>query len=448
MGIVLRDANAASGHTGDKLGRLAPELAGRSAFCNPSLMRLIHTSDWHLGHALHNFERSFEHQCFLDWLLAQLAQRRADVLLVAGDLFDTVNPSALAQRQLYDFLARAHVQRPGLQTVLIAGNHDSAGRLEAPQPLLESLAVRVVGQAHRLADGHIDYERMLLPLGTDPQRPDALCLAVPYLRPADLPVVEEDDHYLGGVAALYHQLHALARQRFGPQLPLIAMGHCHVRGGTASLDSERRLIIGGNEALPADTFPADLSYAALGHLHLAQAVSGRDELRYCGAPLPFSFSEARYPHQVLVVDIDGPGPARIESLRVPRFVELRRLPPEPAPLTEVLALLDQQEASDLPVERQPLLEVRIRLGERVPDLRRQIEAALQGKGQRLLKLDPHYPALGAEPAADQAHSLADLRLDPMTLLADHYRRQHQAELPADLREALLELLRAESGDPA
>lgn len=411
-------------------------------------MRLIHTSDWHLGHTLHNHERSYEQQCFLDWLLQQLDEQRAEVLLVAGDLFDTVNPSAQAQRQLYDFLARAHARLPGLQTVLIAGNHDSAGRLEAPQPLLESLAVRVVGQIRRQTDGQIDYGRMLLPLGADSDQPAALCLAVPYLRPADLPTVEDGDPYLGGVAALYQQLHSLARQRFGAQLPLIAMGHCHVRGGTASLDSERRLIIGGNEALPASSFPTDLSYAALGHLHLAQAVSGREELRYCGAPLPFSFSEARYPHQVLVVDIDGPGPAHVECLRVPRFVELQRLPPEPAPLSEVLALLEQLPATDLPVERQPLLEVRIRLGERVPDLRRQVETALQGKGRRLLKLDPHYPAHSADHTADPANTLADLRLDPLTLLADHYRRLHQAELPVELREALLELLRAESGDPA
>ena len=129
-------------------------------------MRLIHTSDWHLGHALRQHDRSHEHQCFLDWLLQQLLQQQADVLLVAGDLFDTVNPSAQAQAQLYRFLARAHQRMPGLQTVLIAGNHDSAARLEAPQPLLESLAVRVVGQVHRKPAGEIDLDFPVAPIGS------------------------------------------------------------------------------------------------------------------------------------------------------------------------------------------------------------------------------------------------------------------------------------------
>ncbi|MCB1626735.1 MAG: exonuclease SbcCD subunit D C-terminal domain-containing protein [Xanthomonadales bacterium] len=410
-------------------------------------MRLIHTSDWHLGHALRQHDRSHEHQCFLDWLLQQLLQQQADVLLVAGDLFDTVNPSAQAQAQLYRFLAWAHQRMPGLQTVLIAGNHDSAARLEAPQPLLESLAVRVVGQVHRKPAGEIDLDRMLLPLGPDLAGPTAVCLAVPYLRPADLPVVEEGDPYLGGIERLYRDLHARARALYGPSMPLIAMGHCHVRGGQSSIDSERRLVIGGSEALPAAAFPEDLAYAALGHLHLAQAVSGRNELRYCGAPLPFSFGEARYPHQILRVDL-GRGPARIETLRVPRFVELQRIPAEPKPLAEVLALLADLSETALPLEMQPLLEVRVLLDAPLPDLRRQVEGALQGKPVRLLRIDPHYRQ--QDPAKDeqQAGSLAELQLDPVSLLREQYRQQYGESLPTELEALLLELVRADRGEAA
>ena len=91
-------------------------------------MRLFHTSDWHLGQNLHGQERDFEHACFLDWLLRQLTQEKPDVLLIAGDIFDTVNPPVKAQERLYDFIVSAHEQNANLTIVMIAGNHDSGSR--------------------------------------------------------------------------------------------------------------------------------------------------------------------------------------------------------------------------------------------------------------------------------------------------------------------------------
>ncbi|MCF5104301.1 exonuclease subunit SbcD, partial [Pseudomonas proteolytica] len=99
-------------------------------------MRLFHTSDWHLGQNLHGQERDFEHACFLDWLLGQLKLHGPDALLIAGDIFDTVNPPLKAQERLYDFIISAHEQNPTLTIVMIAGNHDSGSRIELPAPLM------------------------------------------------------------------------------------------------------------------------------------------------------------------------------------------------------------------------------------------------------------------------------------------------------------------------
>lgn len=125
-------------------------------------MRFIHTSDWHLGQTLHNFERGFEHQHFLDWLLATLADEQAEGLLISGDIFDNANPSAASQKQLYRFLQQAKTQVPHLNIVIIAGNHDSPGRLEAPGPLLETLDATVIGFVPRLAGGAIDIARLVI----------------------------------------------------------------------------------------------------------------------------------------------------------------------------------------------------------------------------------------------------------------------------------------------
>ncbi len=127
-------------------------------------MRLVHTSDWHLGHTLHEISRRTEHRAFFDWLLSRLEALAADALLVAGDIFDTSNPSAEAQSDFYEFLAAAHMRVPGLDIVLIGGNHDSASRLDAPEPLLHAFGVRVLGGLPRNDGGGVDYTKLVVPL--------------------------------------------------------------------------------------------------------------------------------------------------------------------------------------------------------------------------------------------------------------------------------------------
>ncbi|MEN9865861.1 MAG: exonuclease subunit SbcD, partial [Pseudomonadota bacterium] len=296
-------------------------------------MRFIHTSDWHLGQTLHNFDRSYEHQAFLDWLIGSLVTEQAEALLISGDIFDTANPSAQAQKQFYRFLQRAKQQLPHLNIVIIAGNHDSPGRLEAPAPLLEAMDVAVIGFVPRLADGSIALERLVLPLKNAAGVTKAWCLAIPFLRPGDVPKCgagaggdggdgagnnEVKDPYLQGIALLYQQCLQYALQLRQPEQAIIALGHCHMVGGQISEESERRIVIGGTEALSASMFDANVAYAALGHLHLAQRVGKQDHLRYCGSPLPLSFAEVDYQHQVLCVDLVQDKVSTIRPILVPR----------------------------------------------------------------------------------------------------------------------------------
>ncbi len=312
-------------------------------------MRLLHTSDWHLGQVLHNYERSYEHACFLDWLLDTLVAEQVDALVIAGDVFDSSNPPAAAQHQLYRFLRDASARMPQLDIVIIAGNHDSPGRLEAPAPLLESHRTTVIGNVLRDAAGQIDLARMLVPLHGPDGAVEAWCLAVPFLRPGDVarPAAPEDgapaidaDPYLAGIGLLYQHMLALALEKRAPGQAIVALGHCHMAAGQASLESERRIVIGGSEAVPESVFDPVIAYAALGHLHLAQRVARKDNRRYCGSPLPLSFAEVDYQHQVLLVDLAGDAMPAIRTLPVPRAVPLLRVPAQPAPLAEVLAALE------------------------------------------------------------------------------------------------------------
>ncbi|MCA9677161.1 MAG: exonuclease subunit SbcD, partial [Myxococcales bacterium] len=272
-------------------------------------MRLLHTSDWHLGHQLHGVARDGEHAAFLAWLVEQAVAEQVDAVVITGDIFDGSNPPATAQAAYYGFLAEIGARLPGVEVIVLGGNHDSPARLEAPAPLLERLRVRVVGALPR--DDHaVAWDRAVVLLHRrvrgKPGPVAAWLLAVPFLRVGDLAGHVDGDGVPDpaiAIAALYAEGVAAARARAGA-LPLVITGHLHVTGAEPSILSERRVLAGGAEALDAGLFGAgEVAYVALGHLHKAQRVGGHDHVRYAGSPIPLAMAEAGYKHQVAIVEL-------------------------------------------------------------------------------------------------------------------------------------------------
>ncbi|TDB05005.1 exonuclease SbcCD subunit D C-terminal domain-containing protein [Halomonas marinisediminis] len=365
-------------------------------------MKLIHTADWHLGQSFHGQERHTEHRAFLNWLLDTLEERQADALLVAGDIFDVVNPSLRAQELLFHFIVSAHERLPTLDIVLIAGNHDSGNRIELPAPLMRRLRTHALGRVSWLDDGTLDAERLLVPLTDSSGETRAWCLALPFLRPAEVTgaSLANDDHgpddslndYVAGITRVHRQLIAAAEARRQTGQALVAMSHAHLHGAAVSEASERPIVIGGEESISAALFPDSIAYVALGHLHRAQQV-GEARIRYSGSPLPLDFSEVAYPHQVVEVVLDDETLAATEALPVPRPVAMHRV--GPAPLEQVLAELEAlEDAPALSRDRWPWLEVRVELDSPTPDLRARVEAALEGRALRLLRLERRLPRAG------------------------------------------------------
>ncbi|GGY00635.1 nuclease SbcCD subunit D [Litchfieldella qijiaojingensis] len=370
------------------------------------MLKLIHTADWHLGQTFHGQERHFEHRAFLTWLLDTLVARQADTLLVAGDIFDVVNPSLRAQELLYDFIVSAHERLPTLDIVLIAGNHDSGNRIELPAPLMKRLNTHALGRVSWCDDGTLDTRRLLVPLTDAGGETRAWCLALPFLRPAEVTgggLARDDDagsdsrnDYVTGISRVHEQLIAAARDRRRPGQALVAMSHAHLHGAAVSEASERPIVIGGEESISAALFPEEIAYVALGHLHRAQRV-GEARIRYSGSPLPLDFSEVAYPHQVVEVTLEGESLSAVEAIPVPRPVAMHRI--GPAGLPEVLAELEGLTHDPaLPREQWPWLEVRVELSAPVPDLRARVEAALESKALRLLRLERRLPQVDSEGA--------------------------------------------------
>ena len=380
-------------------------------------MRLLHTSDWHLGHTLHDADRTEEHEAFLGWLVRTVAAREVDALLVTGDIFDSANPPAGAQSLWYRFLVEAAAVRKGLRIVAIAGNHDSAARLEAPREVRAHLNVWVVGALPR-EGGELDAGRLLVPLKDETGKTRAWVAAVPYLRPTDLARADgKDDEAFAvdpdaaRVAGVYAEAAALARDRAQAGEAIVVTGHLYAAGGRLSERSERKIQKGNLEPVPHAAFGADLAYVALGHLHLAQKVGGRENVRYAGSPIPLSLDEAAYPHQVVLVELEGFRAQNIEAIPVPRSVGILRLPEEgPARLAEVLERLEQLPADTggRAPDLRPYLEVRLLREPGSPDWKRAIEQAVEGKDVRLLRIDPSYPSGGGVPIEETGRTLADV----------------------------------------
>lgn len=403
-------------------------------------MRLLHTSDWHLGQTLHQFERSYEHERFLAWLLDTLESEAIDGLLIAGDVFDSTNPSAAAQNLLYRFLTEARRRVPHLNIVLTAGNHDSPGRLEAPAPFLSLLDAKVVGHIGR-DDSGIRLEDIVTPLKNREGTVVAWCIAMPFLRPGDVPRIEgAADPYMAGIEALYRQAFETAQTHRKSGQAIIALGHCHMTGSKTSEDSERRIVIGGAEALPVSVFDTSIAYVALGHLHLAQHIGDNPTRRYSGSPLPMSFSELHYPHQVVVFDLEGESATNIRDIRVPRSIDLLKIPASPASLevvTDALLALVLPERPDL---EWPYLQVRVLLTQPEPTLRAQIEAALVGKPVRLARIETSY-ARGDGTNVAPAVSIDELNsLEPSDFFERLYRHRYCTDVPSELMTAFNELV--------
>ena len=403
-------------------------------------MKLLHTSDWHLGQSLNQYERGYEHAQFLAWLLDTLVAEQVDTLLIAGDVFDNTNPSAASQSQLYQFLTQARARLPQLGIVMTAGNHDSPGRMEAPAPFLALLDAYVVGHTGKVGDA-VDFSRLVLPLKNRAGQIAAWCIAMPFLRPGDVPRVEgAADLYMAGIEAIYAQAYAYALAQRSPEQAIIALGHCHITGGQVSADSERRIVIGGVESLSVSVFDPGIAYVALGHLHLAQKVGGNDTRRYCGSPLPLSFSEMDYKHQVVLVELAGAQVASTREIKIPRSVDLLRVPKQPAPLPEVLAALEALSLPDVPQAQWPYLQVRVQLSQPEPTLRTSIEAALVNKPVRLVRIETSAVHAGSSTAMPEVTIDQLSTLKPADYFQQLYQHRYGDAAPAELMAAFSELL--------
>ncbi|MDR2057667.1 MAG: exonuclease SbcCD subunit D C-terminal domain-containing protein [Dysgonamonadaceae bacterium] len=394
-------------------------------------MKLLHTADWHLGQIFYEYDRKEEHALFLSKLKKKINELSIDVLLIAGDVFDSPNPSAASQKMFYRFLRETIDVNPLLQIVIIAGNHDSAARLEAPNPLLEEMNITVRGVVKKIAEGSIDYNHLLVPL-KEKNETAAWCMAVPYLRQGDYP---EAESYTEGVRKMYETLYEKIPDK---TKPIVAMGHLQATGSEISEnDRSERTVIGGLECVSPDSFPPEIAYTALGHLHRAQQVSGRKNVRYAGAPLPMSFAEKNNKQSITLIEIDGKD-VKIECIEMEAPVKLLSIPKEAKLLPEVLeeiALLPEGEIA----ANSPYLEIKVLITEPEPLLRSHIEEALKNKSVRIARITA---VTRGKSIKTKTTAYAELQtIHPLDMAIDIFRQNYGGEdMPIAMKKLLQKVI--------
>ena len=286
-------------------------------------MKILHTSDWHLGHRLHEQSQQYEQEKFLEWLLRYIDENGIDVLLVSGDIFDTAYPSAQSMTLLYDFLGKLLRNTTCKHIVVTAGNHDSPGTLEAPKELMRYFSINMIGKAGE----NVKDEILSLKVNDE----ELIVAAVPYLRDRDirravtgLTFDEIEQRYRTALINHYREIAKAIEENQNPDSLKIAMGHLFAIGAQTS-ESEQRIYMGGLGDIAANDFPKTIDYIALGHLHRPQRVGGKEHIRYSGSPYILSVSETGYEKKVVVIETKNNVIQRIDEVTIPNFRPVYRI---------------------------------------------------------------------------------------------------------------------------
>lgn len=383
-------------------------------------MKILHTADWHIGQRLHERSRLDEHAQFLDWLLETIQERKVDLLLVSGDIFDTSLPSAEATNLYYRFLYRLFDETEAY-AVITAGNHDSARHLEAPREFLKMGRIHVVGLAAEVSECVFSFP---------PDDPRVTVAAVPYLSETELPHVsyeteiERNDRYRERLKSFYTDCVSV----MPAELPKILMGHLFVQGGHVT-DSERNIQIGGATAIHTNDFPDGVDYVALGHLHRPQTIKGTAyPIRYSGSPIPLRFNETGYSKKVYLLELSEAGSlGRDEDIEIPVFKELCTVEGD-----EDSILWEAQ----MGTWNGKYIQVKLKLNQPTVGIGDKIRQAFSERGGKVLSVEVELPEATPGPQI----SVEDMKR-PEEIFEQFYKAKFEGESPeATLTQTFSELL--------
>ncbi|CAK1853706.1 exonuclease subunit SbcD [Vibrio crassostreae] len=392
-------------------------------------MKILHTSDWHLGQNFYNKSRKNEHERFLQWLLEQVTEHDIDAIIVAGDIFDTSTPPSYAREMYNKFVVDSN--KIGCQLVLLGGNHDSVSVLKETQQLLKYMGADVIPNTNE------DHATQVVELKGKNGDVEALVCAIPFIRPRDVLTSQAGvtgvarQKQLGDAIKQHYQsvydaaVEKRATFENSEHMPIIATGHLTAMGVQQS-DSVRDIYVGNLDGFAADGFP-DADYIALGHIHRPQVVAKREYIRYCGSPIPLSFDELKSQKQVCVVEFVE-GVRTISQLAVPTFQPLAEIKGD---LSEIESQLNQYIGLD--GELSVWLSIEVQAQDYLSDLQERMRTLTEGLNVEVLQLRRARERRNQALEQESAETLSEL--SPMDVFS---KRIALEEFETDSEKARLE----------
>ncbi len=336
-------------------------------------MKLLHTADWHLGKKLEQCERTEEHQHFLDWLIETLSAECIDVLVIAGDVFDTGFPSNTALEQYYRFLRNVK-NTCCREVIIIGGNHDSISTLNAPKELLKYFNVHIIGGVPSV------FTEQIIPVNDEVGKLQLVVCAVPFLRDKDVRLsipgetgAERESRIKQGICDHYNRFKEHIAGYKANGIPVIATGHLFAAGSSTS-DSEKEIHVGNLGQLCGDQFPKEFDYIALGHIHRPQVVNKMNHIRYSGSPVALSFSESDDKKMVIILEFEDGKISRLEEHEIPCCRKLIRIKGNLDAVKSKLLLLE-----DHRLKYPSWAEVQVETESYIADLDEQLDQLRVGK---------------------------------------------------------------------
>ena len=370
-------------------------------------MRILHTSDWHLGKRLFKLDRTPEHEKFLEWLLQTIIEKQIDLLLIAGDIFDTPTPPHQSLEMFYNFLHSLSTQT-ATETLIIAGNHDSGLLLEAPSKILAPHRVKVWGKLSSDPNDH--WKRLEI-------RGETLDIcALPFFRSYELLPNGEGD-------ALKELKRYLLKEKSVPQLLMLH----HLAGVFEAAGSEQVITLSGLDSIPTEVLDG-FDYVALGHIHKPQKIS--KNAFYSGSPIPMRFSEV-HPKTLMYLEVKD-GHFDIDKIEIPLTRALHIVKANEDNLREKLENLENK------TQLTPMVEVQLNLAQPQVGLVDEIKEILSKKKMELLSYIPNYMSTEKKEARHERL----FELSPYEVFQEFYKHKYPAspDVPTELKEDFKELI--------
>ncbi|ADV44523.1 exonuclease SbcCD subunit D [Bacteroides helcogenes] len=397
-------------------------------------MKILHTSDWHLGHTLYNYDRTPEQQAFLKQLARIVQQEKPDVMVVCGDVYHYSVPSAATQRMYTEGMLKIHEACPEMTIVVTAGNHDSSSKLEIDSSLWQHFGVKVIGNIERNRE-EVNLDRHIIEIKDGKGKKQGYIIAVPHVYPQNFPTLDTDTPREERQARFFQALLDKAKKLNTEGLPIVLMAHLAVEGSDRTGHDESN--IGGMETVSLHDMGKGYDYLALGHIHCPQDIKGSGHrARYCGTPLPVSFDET-YPHSVSIVELNRNEEPQTRTAGIENPMPLVTLPHEPMPFEEALRLLEEY-----PADKQAYIRLNVLADNyQAPDCMERAANAVKDKACKFccIKSNRERQAGGSSPGHLSIQEIQEK--SPLDIAKLYYRETEGEEMDEELCGLMNDILR-------